>query len=66
MMQAADHREAATQQLCSTLHAVTTGTKHEGTFNKNYVVGHVTRDHLEMFNSVGAKNDEDRHVEWLT
>ena len=66
MMQAAGEDEATSAKLGHTLTAMTSGTKHDGTFNKTYALRRARRDHPEVFNPVMAKNDDDRQVEWLT
>ena len=64
MMQAAGQGKATSAKLVHGLTAMTSGTKHGGTFNKTYALRRARRDHPEVFNPVMAKNDDDRRVEW--
>ena len=66
MLQVSGNGEASRAKLKVAVDALTTGTKWEGTFDTEYALRAARRRHPELLNPVGAKNTDDRRMDWLT
>ncbi len=58
--------EASQRNMCSTIEAMTDGTKWGGNFSTDYVWWKTLEDHPENFIPAKAKKHNDRCKEWLT
>jgi hypothetical protein len=66
MMQLSCEAEASGARMCSTIIALTAGTKWDGHFNPEYAWRKCRTENPAILNPVQAKNHEDRRVDWLT
>ena len=66
MMQVAGDGEALASKMKAVASALMIGTPHENAVNIDYLWRKTRSFHPEIMNPVKAKNNEDRHVDWLT
>ena len=66
MLQVSGNGEASKGKLKAAADALTTGTKWEGKFDTDYVLRAARKRHPELLNPAGARNTDDRRMEWLT
>ena len=66
MLQVSGNGEASKAKLKAATDALKTGEKWEGLFDTEYALKAARRRHPELLNPAGAKNTDDRRMDWLT